>query len=443
MKASFLLRGGHVIDPAQGLAGRVDLRARAGKIVALGQLAPEPGERVIDITGLNVAPGLVDVHVHLREPGQEWKETIASGTAAAAAGGFTTIFCMPNTEPALDSVAALAELDRRIEREALVKVRPIATISEGRAGRRASDYEALARAGAVGYSDDGESTADAGIMWQALTASKKLNRPVMVHCEEPSLTGGAMHLGDISRKLGVPAIPAAAEEIIIGRDLALAAATGGWLHICHVSTARGAEAIAGARERGVWVTAEVMPHHLVMTDAWVGGCRRMENADASASGSGNVGDPNTKVNPPLRSAADAKSLLRHLCAGDLEVVATDHAPHGRPEKEGRTLQRAAFGLIGSELALPIMLALVKSGGLTLSHVISLMSTMPARLWGLNAGTLAPGASADIVVFDTEERWLVNEERLVSRSANTPLLGMELQGRVRKTFVDGEERYRDC
>ena len=442
MKSTFVLRGGTVVDPRLGLAGRADVRVRSGTIVGVGTLPPEPGERVIDLDGLTVAPGLIDVHVHLREPGQEWKETFGSGTAAAAAGGFTTIFCMPNTDPPLDSVVALEELRRRIDRDALVRVRPIATISEGRAGRRPADYEALAKAGAVGFSDDGESTIDTEIMRTALTASRQLGRPVMVHCEDPSLTGGPMHEGDISQQLGVPAIPAVAEEIIIERDLALAEMTGGWLHVCHVSTSRGADAIARARQRGARVTAEVTPHHLVMTDAWVGGVRAMANVDFGADVISCPRDPNTKVNPPLRTSTDTAALLSRLRTGDIDLVATDHAPHGRPEKEGRGFQRAAFGLVGSEVALSIMVALVNAGWLTMPQAISLMSAVPARLWGLSGGSLAPGSPADIVVFDATERWSVESERMASRSDNTPLLGMNLEGRVKMTFVDGDMRYRD-
>ena len=404
-KVSVLIRGGTVIDPGSAVSRRADVRLRDGVVAAVGNLEAEPGEREIDAEGLVVAPGLVDVHVHLREPGQEWKETIASGSAAAAAGGFTTIFCMPNTEPALDSVSALEELRRRAARDALVHVHPIATITEGRKGRRAVDFEALAKAGAVGYSDDGESTRDAAIMRAALEASGRLNIPVVVHCEEPSLIGGALHEGDISQKLGIAGLPAAAEEIIIGRDLALAELTRGWLHVCHVSTGRGARMIRAARAEGVRVTAEVMPHHLTMTDAWVAGDRTLVNTVEAHRSTGPTADPDAKVNPPLRPAEDAQCLLTALQSGVFDLVSTDHAPHARPEKQGRSLAAAAFGLTGSELALPLMLALVRAGAISLIEVISLMSTAPARLWSLDCGTLAVGARADVVVFDPEEEWL--------------------------------------
>jgi dihydroorotase len=437
-----LLRGGRVVDPRSGLDGRADVRVRGGTVIEVGLLQPEALERVVDIDGLTIAPGLVDVHVHLREPGQEWKETIGSGTAAAAAGGFTTLFCMPNTEPALDSVAALEELKRRTDRDAVVTVRPIATISEGRRGARVVDYDALAAAGAVGFSDDGDSTRDSQVMRAALQASLRLGVPVMVHCEDATLARGAMHEGDISHELGLPGLPAAAEEIAIVSDVALAELTGGWLHVCHVTTARGAAIVAGARDNGGHVTAEVMPHHLTMSDAWVDGRRKLEHVSEPHGARGRPADPDTKVNPPLRPPSDSAALLSALRAGTIEIVATDHAPHAVFEKAGRSFSAAAFGFSGSEVALPLMLTLVRTGALSVSHVVRAMSATPARLWGLDAGTLRPGAKADIIVFDPEERWVAVPERMVSRGANTPLRGMELQGRVKLTLVSGDERYRD-
>jgi dihydroorotase len=435
-----LLRGGRIVDPTMFLDRVADVRVHDSVIAEVGALDAQPGERIVDVSGLVVAPGLIDVHVHLREPGQEWKETIGTGTAAAAAGGFTTVFCMPNTVPALDSVVALAELKRRIESDALIHVRPIAAISEERRGDRAVDFEALVAAGAAGFSDDGDTTRHSGLMHQALQASRALGVPVMVHCEDPSLTGGSMHEGEVSRRLGLPAIPAAAEEIIIGRDLALAALTGGWLHVCHVSTGIGVDLIAAAKRRGDRVTAEVMPHHLTMSDDWVAGCRRLANVEEPVGHTTAVPEPDTKVNPPLRTLRDSRHLLNGLKQGTLDIVATDHAPHSRPDKQGRSFPSAAFGLIGSEVALPAMLALVRAGELTLSDVISYLSTVPARLWRLRVGTLKPGAPADIVVFDPEETWRLEPDRLASRATNTPLIGMELRGRAKMTFVGGDERY---
>jgi dihydroorotase len=347
---------------------------------------------------------------------------------------------MPNTDPALDSVAALEELKRRTDRDALVSVFPIAAISEGRRGEVPVDFEALVTAGAVGFSDDGETTQNSRIMREALDASRTLGLPVMVHCEDPGLVGGAMHEGETSSKLGLRAIPAAAEEIIIARDVALAALTGGWLHVCHVSSGVGADLIGAAKQRGTRVTSEVMPHHLTMTDEWVAGCRTLVNVEEPAGQNATVAESDAKVNPPLRTRGDANQLLLALKQGTVDLVATDHAPHARTEKQGRSFSGAAFGLLGSEFALPVMMALVRAGELTVSDVINYLSARPARLWGLAVGTLRVGAPADIVVFDPNEQWRVNPERFASRAANTPLIGMDLRGRVKLTIVGGDERH---
>ena len=435
-----LVRGGHVVDPSTGVNAIADVLIDQGQIRAVGAQLDATGARIIDADGLLVSPGLIDVHVHLREPGFEAKETIATGSAAAAAGGFTSIFCMPNTQPALDSVAVLDDLRRRVVAESLVRVYPIASITKARLGAEAVDFAALAAAGAVGFSDDGDTTADSAIMRRALEATLSHGRPVMVHCEDKSLAAGAMHEGDVSRRLGLTGIPAAAEEIIIARDLMLAELTGGWLHVCHVSTGRGADLIRRAKAQGVRVTSEVMPHHLVMSDAWVGGCRRLLNVDESTGPEAEPADPNTKVNPPLRSELDTRELLTALRDSAIDLVSTDHAPHAAPEKVGSRFEDAAFGLSGLDLALPLMLALVRAGQMTLSEVIARLSTVPARLWSLPTGTLAPGAPADVIVVDPEEHWIVSPGTLRTKSYNTPLLGMELRGRVKRTIVDGVEQY---
>ena len=250
-----------------------------------------------------------------------------------------------------------------------------------------------------------------------------------------------MHEGETSRMLGLPAIPAAAEEMVIARDVALAGMTGGWLHVCHVSTGVGAELVDAAKRQGARVTAEVMPHHLTMTDEWVAGCRNLAHVEEPRGPDAVPADTDTKVNPPLRTTRDSRRLLRALKQGTLDIVATDHAPHARPEKDGRSFQSAAFGLSGSEFALPLMLALVRARELTLRDVINYLSVEPARLWRLGTGTLRPGAPADIVVFDPDEIWRVEPDRLASHSANTPLVDMDLRGRVKMTFVGGDERHR--
>jgi dihydroorotase len=435
-----LLRGGHVIDPSSGVNAVADVLIDQGRISAVGQSLDATDARVIAAAGLIVSPGLIDVHVHLREPGFESKETIATGTAAAAAGGFTSIFCMPNTNPALDSVPVLDELRRRVAVDGLVRVFPIACITKGRLGVEPVEYGPLAAAGAVGFSDDGDTTANSAIMRQALAASLDHGRPVIVHCEDKALATGAMHDGDVSRRLGITGIPAAAEEIIIARDLMLAELTGGWLHVCHVSTGRGADLIRRAKADGVRVSAEVMPHHLLMSDAWVDGSRTLLNVDEPAGTKAACADPNTKVNPPLRTKADTRLLLAALRDGTIDLVATDHAPHAEPEKVGSHFEAAAMGLSGLEMALSLMLSLVRAGHATLPDVIAWLSTTPARLWSLPTGTLAPGSPADVILFDPDERWVVSAETLKTKSLNTPLLGMELRGRVKRTFVDGIERH---
>ncbi|MFN8591318.1 MAG: dihydroorotase [Thermomicrobiales bacterium] len=442
MTTNILLRGGRVVDPSQHLDGVADLRLRDGVVSEIGFLPPAGDESVLDVAGSLVTPGLVDVHVHLREPGQEWKETIASGTAAAAAGGFTTVFCMPNTEPPLDSVAALEEFWRRAEKEAAVRVAPIAASSEGRRGEVPVDFDALVRMGAVGFSDDGVSTRDSGVMLAALTASRWLGKPVIEHCEDPGLSDSRMKLLGVSDAAFDRDVSAVAEEIIIRRDLALAELSGGWLHACHVSTRQGGEAIEAAKSRGVHVTAEVMPHHLVMTSAWVRGSRSAAQDLGELAPGADVDDPNTKVHPPLRTESDARWLTAALRRGAIDILATDHAPHAMFEKEGRPFANAAPGFTALELAIPTLMALVDAGRLTIADVVDRFSTIPARLWGLAGGSLRPGRAADITVFDPKEEWTILPDTLRSRSGNTPLYGARMKGRVKLTIVGGEVRFRD-
>ena len=438
---AWVIRGGRVVDPASGHDGVADVLVRDGRIAAVGEVGDAAGTERFDATGLVVAPGLIDVHVHLREPGGEAKETIATGTAAAAAGGFTAVCCMPNTAPALDSVDALRDLAERVRRDGRVRVYPIAAITRERRGVEPVAFAALAAAGAVGFSDDGDTTANSAIMRRALAASRELDLPVMVHCEDKALAAGAMHEGAISRSLGLPGIPAEAEEIVIARDLMLARLTGGRLHVCHVSTGRGIALIRQAKAEGVRVTAEVMPHHLVMSDRWVAGDRTLHNTDDPAGNPARPADPETKVNPPLRSVEDTRLLLAALQDGAFDLVATDHAPHAVADKAGKPFAAAAFGLNGSETALPLMLALVRAGHVSLPDVIRWLTIEPAKLLRSPLGTLSPGAPADVMVFDPQERWVLTPETMRSKSKNTPLLGMTLLGRVRLTVVEGKERYR--
>lgn len=434
-RQKLIIRGGRIIDPATNRDEIGDVAIVDGRIAD----APADDAEVIDASGKIVSPAWNDVHVHLRQPGQDEKETIETGTAAAAAGGFAAVACMPNTKPALDSPEIIRELISASRARGIVDVYPIATITKGRTGDEAVDFDAVIEAGAIGWSDDGDTTANSAIMRRALEASARMDRPVIVHCEDKPLASGAMHEGDVSRELGVAGIPSAAEEIIIARDLMLAELTGGWLHVCHVSTGRGIELIHEAKQRGVRVTAEVMPHHLVMSDEWVRGERTLHNTDEPAGAPGAPADSNTKVNPPLRPVEDTRKLLTALQNGWFDCFATDHAPHAEPEKS-LPFEQAAFGLSGLEFAMPLTWALVRAGHLPASEVIRRWTVEPAKILGHGSGSLAPGEEANVCVFDPEQAWTVTPETLKTKSKNTPLLGMTLRGRPTHTIIRGEVRY---
>ena len=440
LPGSIAIRNGRVIDAASGFDGSADLLLENGRIALVGMVPEGSGDSEIDAAGLVVMPGLIDMHVHLRQPGFDNKETISTGTAAAAAGGFTTVCCMPNTRPTLDSRESIAMLDEKIAAEAIVQVLPIAAISVGRLGIKAVDYQDVVRAGAIGFSDDGDSCDDPDIMIAALEASKDLKRPVMVHCEDKALMGGSMHDGSVARRLGLKGLPALAEERYLARDLDLAAQTGGWLYALHVSTGAGIELIRQAKASGVNVTAEAMPHHLLMTDEWVAGNRTFVNVDEPAGNHGAAADPNTKVNPPLRPRGDTELLLAAIQDGTFDIVATDHAPHAASDKIQGQFETAAFGLSGLEFGLPLMLSLVRAGRITLLDLARLMSYNPATVLQCDRGRLAVGSPADITIFDPNEEWVVAVDRLRTMSANTPLLGMTLRGRARYTIVDGGLRF---
>ncbi len=434
-----VIRNGRVVDPSQDLDAVADVLVDDGKIVDLGEnLSAPEGAEEIDATALIVTPGLIDVHAHLRDPGFTAKETLVSGAMSALRGGFTSVCCMPNTNPPLDTADRVADIVSRAA-DLPVRIFPIGTITVNRAGEALADLQAMADAGAIGFSDDGDSTRNSQAMREALAWSAQSGIPVMVHCEDWTLvTGGVMNEGDVSRELGLPGIPAAAEEIILHRDIELARITGGWLHALHVSTARGRDLVRQAKFDGVHVTAEVMPHHLLMTDEWVAGRRSFVDGPSFDDVPGP--DPNAKVNPPLRTADDARALLAGLIDGTFDIIATDHAPHARRDKPAE-LTQAASGMIGFELAVPLLLQLVRDGRLSLSLLVDLLSTRPARLFNLPGGSLVPGSVADITVIDPDSRWTVDGSTIISKSKNTPLLGINLQGQVSMTMVEGVIRYR--
>jgi dihydroorotase len=434
---TLLLQNARLVDPSINLDHPGHLLIEDERISVVSPDAiTEQTDRTVDCTGCIVSPGWIDMHVHLRVPGFEHKETIETGTRAAAAGGFTTIAVMPNTEPALDSVETLRWLRDACASDALIPVLPIGAITRGREGNQLVDFDALGNEGAVGFSDDGNSTANPRLMTEALLASNRLGKPIMVHCEDPALVGGVMHEGEVSARLGLKGIMAAAEESFIARDCLLAGETGGWLHVLHVSTAFGLEIIKLARTMNVDVTNEVMPHHLVMTDEWVAGSRSLENTN---EGGPHVvaGHPDTKVNPPLRPAADTAALLKGLATGHFDILATDHAPHALAEKREVPIEQSAFGMSGLELAMPLMLALVRAGHLTINQVIDRFACEPARIWGIPHGRLQPGAKATLTVIDPDRAWTADESKLQTKSKNTPLLGMSLTGRAVMTLVEGK------
>jgi dihydroorotase len=443
--ASLALAGIRVIDPATRTDAARDLVVADG-LIRNGD-APSSIAR-IDATGLVAAPGLCDLHVHLRTPGDEGAETITSGTRAAAHGGFTTVCAMPNTSPPLDDPLLVRGLLSGAA-EAAARVRVVAAATRGRAGEQLADHGALAAAGAVGFSDDGAAVPSAAIARQALAYLAPLGLPLIEHAEDPSLTEGSlMRGGPTATRLGLGGWPASAELAIVERDLALAAETGGWIHFTHLSTAGALEPIRRARRDGVRVTCDVAPHHLALTDGWVAGDRRFAWEDGPDPEPGTTTgldpalayDGTCRVSPPLTTRDDALALLAAVADGTVDAIATDHAPHP-PERKAVPFAEAAPGLIGLETALSIGLAAVEAGHLELPGLLAALSVRPAHLIG-ESRSLAAGARADLVVFDPQRRWQVEQSILASRSANTPLIGRELPGVVRLTVAGGRITYDD-
>ena len=422
MSGTILIRGGRIIDPSRGGDGIADLLLSGGRVEGVGHNIPAgDGVTVVDATGKVVAPGLIDLHVHLREPGQEDIETVASGAMAAAAGGFSAVCAMPNTDPVTDNQAAVGFIVSQAQRAGKARVYPIGAVSLGQKGQQLAEFGELVGAGAVAVSDDGKPVVSSHLMRTALEYAKTFGIPVADHCEDPTLAqGGAMHEGLVSTRLGLKGIPAAAEEIMVARDIILAELTGGHVHLCHMSTRGSVELIRRAKDRGLRVTAEACPHHFSLTH------ERCEGYDTNA-----------KMNPPLREAADREAIREALRDGTIDVIATDHAPHHYDAKE-REFDDAPNGIIGLETALGLAITeLVESGVLTLPELVRRMSTTPARLFNLPGGTLAVGAPADVVVFDPAVEWEVQPAAFFSRSRNTPFAGRRLRGRADLTVVRGE------
>jgi dihydroorotase len=424
MKPLFF-RNGRVIDPSQKLDDVTSIVVLDGCIAGIGRDVSAPdGADVIDAAGLVIAPGLVDVHVHLREPGQEDRETIATGAMSAAAGGFTGICAMPNTDPVIDNQGAVGFVKAKGEAAGLARVYPIGCVSVGQRGEQLAEFGEMAAAGAVAVSDDGHPIMSSHLMRTALEYARTFGIPVADHCEDmPLAAGGAMHEGIVSTRLGLKGIPAAAEEIHVARDIILAELTGGHVHLCHMSTRGSVELIRRAKHKGLNVTAEAAPHHFSLTH------ERCEGYDTNA-----------KMNPPLREAEDREAIRAALADGTLDCIATDHAPHHYDAKE-REFDDAPNGIIGLETALSLALReLVLSGLMTLPALIERMSCAPARLWHLPGGTLARGAVADLVAFDPKATWVVDPARFRSKSRNTPWAGETLPGVVHATVVGGRLVY---
>ena len=420
-----LIRGGRVIDPSRGSDGVADVYLTDGKVAAVGSnIVGEEGTLVIPAAGKVVAPGLIDLHVHLREPGQEDQETVATGAMAAAAGGFTAVCAMPNTDPVVDNQGTVGFIVSQAQRAAKARVYPIGAISLGQRGEKLAEFGELVGAGAVAVSDDGKPVMSSHLMRTALEYARTFGIPVADHCEDLALAeGGAMHEGIVATRLGLKGIPAAAEEIMVARDIILAELTGGHVHLCHMSTRGSVELIRRAKERGIRVTAEATPHHFTLTHVACEGY-----------------NTNAKMNPPLREDADRDAIRQGLRDGTLDVIASDHAPHHYDAKE-REFDDAPNGILGLETALGLAISeLVETGLMSLSDLLLRMSTQPARIFNLPGGSLSVGAPADVVVFDPKARWTVDPSRFHSRSRNTPFGGRSLTGRAEATIVRGRVVY---
>ncbi len=422
--ADLVIRGARVLDPVEGIDALLEVRIDGGTIVEVGEQVEANGHRVVEADGLVLAPAFVDPHVHLRTPGREDEETVASGTAAAAAGGFCAILAMPNTDPVVDSAATLGSLVETARREAVVPVGFLAAITRGQQGEELTEMGELAELGAVAFSDDGVPVASAGLMRRALQYASTTDRPLALHCEEPALSrGGHVHEGRVAAELGFVGYPSVAESVAVERDLSLAGYESGRIHVLHLSAAESVHALRRARDAGISASGEATPHHLVLTD------------DAVRSL-----DPNVKMNPPLRAEQDRVALLDAVRDGTIEAIATDHAPHAAHEKEV-PFEAAPFGVTGLETAFASLYThLVKPGLLPLETLLERLSAGPARIFGLDRPRVATGARANLVLLDLEQEWTVGEQPFRSLSGNSWLLGSTLAGAVRITLAGGSVAF---
>ncbi|HXI10613.1 MAG TPA: dihydroorotase [Thermodesulfobacteriota bacterium] len=425
-----IIKGGRLVDPASGIDGVYNIYVMGGRVASVkkaetdtSEIVPgSPGLEVIDAEGLLVMPGLIDLHTHLREPGYEYKEDISTGSRAAAAGGFTTILCMANTNPVNDNGSVTRYILKKAEEGSGVNIRPVGAISMGLKGERLTEFGELKEAGCVAVSDDGVPVVNSALMRRALEYSAVFGLTVITHAEEPGLATGVMNEGAVATRLGLKGTPNAAEDSMVARDIALAALTGGRLHIAHVSTKGAVELVRDAKKRGLKVTAEATPHHLALTDTAV------ERYDTNA-----------KMNPPLRSVEDRDALIEGIIDGTIDSIATDHAPHSTIEKDVE-FDKASNGIIGLETAFSVVYGLVKAGRLTLNDAVRALTINPSRALNLNRGTLRVGSSADVTIADLNRSWKVTPEVLKSKSKNSPWIGSTLDGVVVRTIVGGRTVY---
>lgn len=421
-----IIKNGRLIDPVGGTVENKDLLIEDGKIIAIGSEFCDPDAQVIDASGLVVSAGLIDIHVHLREPGFEYKETIETGCAAAAHGGFTAIACMPNTKPVIDTPERISFVKDQAGKACGVRVLPVAAVTKGQKGQELTDAIALSKAGAAAFSDDGIPIQDASLMRDALLVAREHKLPILTHSEDAGMVCNyAVNEGEISRRLGIPGRPAIAEEIMIMRDAMLAEETGSAVHICHVSTARSVDIVRQYKKKGVRITCETCPQYFTLTEEEV-----LKQGTMA------------RVNPPLRTQKDVEGITEGLLDGTIDAIVTDHAPHSVEEK-ARPLTEAPSGMVGLETSLAVTLtALYHTGKLSLPDILRKMTVEPARILGLDMGRLAVGSDADIVIFDPDDEWVVDPDRFASKGRNTPFGGHILKGKVKYTIVDGNVIFQE-